>query len=100
MADEATFKNPGVQTLEDYWSVGDNKPNFECHTFDKDEFDMEVTFTRKPPKIRVGDTVQHLDYSFEWKVLAVYQDQAWVVHANPRFGVTPKTCQLRDLTPA
>lgn len=102
MAEPVTFKNPfdlcRMHGANSFWVL--EFPKGAGTHFHEADWDMEVTFTRKRPEIKVGDEVKHKYYSLVWKVLAIYQDRVWVLPVNPLFGTIPSTRHLDDLRPA
>jgi hypothetical protein len=78
MTETKTFKNTGLGTISlspdttNRWLVAGEQFSF-------DEWDMEVTFTKKAKPFRAGDAViSELDPNDPGTVLAVHGDYVWV----------------------
>lgn len=75
--DKAVFKNPEIRKYPSYWTVESSDTDFESFAFDEDAYDMEVTFTRKAPDLKVGDHIYIHDSGLIFEVLGVSEDHVW-----------------------
>lgn len=74
MSEKKTFKNPvdmSVYRDGSIWVKDDNS------TYNYDEWDMEVTFTKKVKPIQINSVVEDL-VGNTGRVVAVQADKAWV----------------------
>lgn len=94
MTEKKTFKNPydiskGIDELgwgpDNYQEViwVDETQSGATVSFPTEEWDMEVTFTKKPEPIKVGDTVKFLTGAYQAKVLMIADnDDVWLEFAD------------------
>ena len=104
MTHKITIKNPHDITVVDRRDTVEYQvqetSSAPTETYSVENWDVEVTFTRKQPEIKAFDLVKHCDYTHIWQVIAIYQGLAWIIPVNPVFGTTPSTRHLDDLRPA
>lgn len=88
MTEKKTFKNPKITSYLDFIWVGWGEPyalDQGTTQFQKDEWDWEVTFTKKVEPIQINHLVQDAD-RYIGRVVAVQQDKAWVHYTTNQHG--------------
>lgn len=83
MSEKKTFKNPKITSYLDFIWVGWGEPyalDQGTTQFQKDEWDWEVTFTKKEKPLAVGDVVKYDDYNDSRiaTIMAIDDDQCWL----------------------
>jgi len=100
MTETKTFKNPHEISSQSYSKLGHNTrvvTEVDDELFASQEWDIEVTFTRKPKPIAVGDKVYTLnDPNDIGTVIAVYEENAWVKWSEHPYS-SPGTWGLYEL---
>jgi hypothetical protein len=79
MTEKKTFTGDvDIQAYGHHWEIDDNEAN--RHTFKHSEWDMEVTFTKKPREVKAGQwmTVGEMQHAESVYVLAVHGTMAWI----------------------
>lgn len=96
--EKKTFKNigwvSGDLTSGEGWMISDQHRT----QFPRDEWDMEVTFTKKVKPVEVGDQV--LYYGTYYEVVGVYGNYLWLndPHDDPPSLLTVQDDQVRRVS--
>lgn len=90
MTEKKTFKNPDLTVFTDGsgWKItpeGVTAYSGNHILFHANEWDMEVTFTKKAEPIQINHLVQDAD-RYIGRVVAVQQDKAWVHYTTNQHG--------------
>jgi len=85
MTEKKTFKNPygaydTASVIHNGWDLQETADLEPAHFFNSDEWDMEVTFTRKPFQFKPGTRVRSkYTTTYTYEVLAQWKDTVIVV---------------------
>ena len=77
MPEKKTFKNPGISSYNTYHAVGVNDASYPVEVFSKDNWDMEVTFTKKEKPFVPGYYRPFVGQNLTW-FYTKPTDGAWV----------------------
>lgn len=95
MTEKKTFKNPSLDyvVIEESWGANP-KWGWEVNELDfpEDEWDMEVTFTRKVKPVQVDSVVRHRNWPtwldsgepIYFVVKAIVADNAWIAYKDQK----------------
>lgn len=85
MTEKKTFKNPKITSYLDFIWVGWGGPyalDQGTTQFQKDEWDWEVTFTKKVKPPKVGDRALSPSGISECEIAAIDGDEVWLRYSD------------------